>query len=52
LSEFTARIAAVSGVDSLPTCATYTLRFDIEQWHQLDWRTGLHAELDFPRSDL
>jgi phosphohistidine phosphatase len=48
LSEFAARIALNPSVDNLPTCACYTLRFDIEHWHELTWGLGQNGELEMP----
>lgn len=48
LSDFAARIAALPTVDALPTCASYTLRFAIEHWRELNWGSGVDAELDTP----
>lgn len=48
LSDFAARIAASPSVDSLPTCACYTLCFDIEHWRDLTWGTGTQPQLEVP----
>jgi phosphohistidine phosphatase len=49
LSDFAARIAAQPAVDALPTCACYTLSFDIAHWRELRWGSGTDAELDYPQ---
>jgi phosphohistidine phosphatase len=49
LTEFADRVSSERGVDNLPTCATYTLEFEIESWAELDWGTGINAELDYPK---
>jgi len=49
ITEFADKISAERGVDNLPTCAVYTLQFEIKDWSELDWSSGLDAELDYPK---
>ena len=50
LTEFADRITAERDVDNLPTCAVYTLEFDIASWSELNWNSGVNAELDYPKN--
>jgi phosphohistidine phosphatase len=49
ITEFADRISADRGVDNLPTCAVYTLQFGIKDWSELEWESGVEAELDYPK---
>lgn len=49
MSEFADKLSANVALGSLPTASAYTLRFDIETWSQLDWRSGVMLEFDHPR---
>jgi phosphohistidine phosphatase len=48
-TEFADRVSSERDLDNLPTCAVYTLEFEIESWSELDWGTGINAELDYPK---
>jgi phosphohistidine phosphatase len=37
-------------IDNLPTCGLFTACFDVRDWSQLTWRSGLEAEFDYPRN--
>lgn len=50
LTEFADRISADREIDNMPTCAIYTLEFDIEDWSELEWDSGVNAELDYPKN--
>jgi phosphohistidine phosphatase len=52
LTEFADRICAERGLDNLPTCAIYTLEFEIEDWSDLEWESGVNAELDYPKNSM
>ncbi|PZN31727.1 MAG: histidine phosphatase [Proteobacteria bacterium] len=39
------------GVPGMPTCAVYTLEFAAPGWHELEWASGMHGELDWPRQE-
>ena len=49
ITEFADRISAERGVDNLPTCAVYTLQFEIKDWSELEWSSGIDADLDYPK---
>src|SRR5262245_52660197 len=49
ITEFADKISAERSVDNLPTCAVYTLQFEIKDWGELEWSSGLDAELDYPK---
>lgn len=34
----------------MPTCAIYTLELDLKDWSELEWDSGVNAELGHPRS--
>jgi phosphohistidine phosphatase len=48
LSEFADELSSASSAQNLPTCATYSLQFDIRRWPELAWASGINAELDYP----
>ena len=50
LTEFADRLSADRDVDNMPTCAVYTLLFDIDDWSELDWGSGVDAEFDYPKN--
>lgn len=50
LTEFAEQISADREIDNMPTCAIYTVEFDIENWSELEWHSGVNAELDYPRN--
>lgn len=37
-------------IDNLPTCGLFTACYDVQDWSQLAWRSGLDAEFDYPRN--
>ena len=49
ITEFADRISSEREVDNLPTCAVYSLQFEIAAWSELEWDTGVDAELDYPK---
>jgi phosphohistidine phosphatase len=49
MTEFADRISSERGVDNMPTCAVYTLQFEIAAWSELEWESGIDAELDYPK---
>lgn len=49
ISEFADRLSAERSVDTMPTCAVYTLEFELEAWSELDWSTGVNADFDYPK---
>ena len=50
LTEFADRISAERGIDNMPTCAIYTVEFEIKSWSELEWDSGVNAELDYPKN--
>jgi len=50
LTEFADRVSAERDIDNMPTCAIYTLEFDLDNWGQLEWNSGVNAELDYPKN--
>ena len=50
LTEFAERVSADRSIDNMPTCAIYTLEFDLKDWSELDWNSGVNAELDYPKN--
>jgi phosphohistidine phosphatase len=48
ITEFGNRLSADRSLDGMPTCAAYTLRFDIDSWARLDWAEGFDGELIYP----
>ena len=50
LTEFADRVSAERGIDNMPTCAIYTLEFDLKDWSELEWESGVNAELDYPKN--
>jgi phosphohistidine phosphatase len=49
ITEFADRISSERSVDNLPTCAVYSLQFEIAAWSELQWDSGIDAELDYPK---
>ena len=37
-------------IDNMPTCAIFTANFAIDDWEQLEWKSGQDAEFDYPRN--
>jgi phosphohistidine phosphatase len=50
ISTFADRLSADRPIGMLPTSAACTLRFEIGNWAELEWRTGTTVELDYPGS--
>jgi phosphohistidine phosphatase len=48
ITEFADQLSAERSLDNMPTCAAYTLEFEITDWKELDWGTGMNAEFDYP----
>ena len=49
ITEFADRISSERSIDNMPTCAIYTLQFEIAAWSELEWSSGIDAELDYPQ---
>ena len=50
LTEFAERISDDREIDNMPTCAIYTLEFKLDEWSELEWDSGVNAELDYPKN--
>lgn len=49
ISEFGDQISGERTLDNMPTCAVYTLEFDIASWSELTWASGVNADFDYPK---
>ena len=49
ITEFAEQVSRERSIDNMPTCAMYTVQFDIQDWSELQWGTGMDAEFDYPR---
>jgi phosphohistidine phosphatase len=49
ITEFADRISSERSVDNLPTCAVYSLQFEVAAWSELQWDSGVDADLDYPK---
>ena len=49
LTEFADALSSERSIDNMPTCAVYTLEFDIKNWSELELATGVNAEFDYPK---
>lgn len=50
ISEFGEEISAERRLDNMPTCAVYTLEFDLKHWSELIWASGVNADFDYPKN--
>jgi len=50
ITECANRLSAGEHIDNMPTCATFTARFEIDDWQQLEWESGRDVEFDYPRN--
>ena len=48
ITEFANRLSAGEQIDNMPTCAVFTACFELADWSQLDWGTGLEAGVRLP----
>jgi phosphohistidine phosphatase len=49
LTEFADELSSERSIDNLPTCAVYTLEFDIKNWSELEPALGVNVEFDYPK---
>ena len=49
ITEFADQLSSERSIDNMPTCAIYTLQFDIPNWSELVWATGVNADFDYPK---
>lgn len=50
ISEFADAVSSERSIDNMPTCAVYTLQFDIKNWSEVERDTGVDAEFDYPKN--
>jgi phosphohistidine phosphatase len=48
LTELADALSSDRSIDNMPTCAVYTLEFEIGNWRELELATGDNAEFDYP----
>jgi phosphohistidine phosphatase len=48
ITEFADKLSNERRIDSMPTCAVVTMRFNVQSWRELSWNTGVDVELDYP----
>jgi phosphohistidine phosphatase len=48
ITEFADKIAADRPVEAMPTCSVATLQLPISRWADLQWKSGLDLDLDYP----
>ena len=48
ITEFGDKLSAERSLDNMPTCAVYSLEFEIEHWGELKWSSGVNADFDYP----
>jgi phosphohistidine phosphatase len=51
ITECANQLSAGEQIDNMPTCATFSARFEIDEWPRLEWGSGLDAEFDYPRNN-
>lgn len=49
ITEFADKICGERSIDNMPTCAVFTLEFDITHWNELVWASGVNADFDYPK---
>ncbi|HEU4601058.1 MAG TPA: histidine phosphatase family protein [Steroidobacteraceae bacterium] len=49
ITEFADRLSKERSVDNMPTSAVFTLEFHVKNWADVEWRSGVNAEFDYPR---
>jgi phosphohistidine phosphatase len=49
ITEFADKISGERSIDNMPTCAVYSLEFEIARWDDLIWATGVNADFDYPK---
>jgi phosphohistidine phosphatase len=49
ITEFADKLSAERSIDNMPTCAVYRLEFEIDDWSELVWGSGVNAEFDYPK---
>lgn len=49
ITEFADKLSGERSVDNMPTCAVYSLQFDVTGWDEIVWATGVNADFDYPK---
>jgi phosphohistidine phosphatase len=49
MTEFADELSSERSIDNLPTCAVYTLEFEIKDWSELEWASGVNVDFDYPK---
>ena len=49
ITEFADKVSAERSLDNMPTCAIYSLEFDLKDWSALAWNSGVNADFDYPK---
>jgi phosphohistidine phosphatase len=49
ITEFADKLSHERSIDNMPTCAIYSLEFDIGEWSELEWSSGVNADFDYPK---
>ena len=52
LTEFADTLSDERSVDNMPTCAMYSVEFDIESWSDLTLGSGVNVEFDYPKNSF
>ena len=50
ISEFADSLSNERSVDNMPTCAIYSVEFDIDDWRDLELGDGVNADFDYPKN--
>jgi phosphohistidine phosphatase len=48
ITEFADELCCERSIDNMPTCAVFTMEFDLEDWRELEVAQGVNAEFDYP----
>ena len=50
MTEFADKISSERGLDNMPTCALYTVEFNIKNWSELELGSGTDPDFDYPKN--
>jgi phosphohistidine phosphatase len=48
ITEFADQLSSERRIDSMPTCALVTMRFNVDAWSKLVRNSAVDVELDYP----
>ncbi len=48
ITDFADRLSSERSIDAMPTCSVVTMRFDVDRWADVEWKTAVDVELDYP----